>query len=181
MENLPVQSCPIFYRTTLNSNNKVCDNAADNFGSCGPHQCSADTGADTWRKQALCYMPVWPTLAEQVQIPYHARLRVLKNTVTSNKHAGDELSTKTKECGNSNKERSTIRQPNRSSLKANKARLERHVSNRPFTQLLPGLETGHPVTVSESPAYDFSVSDEQKAVFPVSVSDCSECDLCAGD
>ena len=37
--------------------------------------------------------------------------------------------------------------------------------NRPFAQLLPGLETGHPVTVGQSPAYDFSVSDEQKAVF----------------
>ena len=40
---------------------------------------------------------------------------------------------------------------------------------------LPGLETGHPVAVGQSPAYDFSVSDEQKAVFLVSVSDCSEC------
>ena len=37
--------------------------------------------------------------------------------------------------------------------------------NRPFAQLLPGLETGHTVTVGQSPAYDFSVSDEQKAVF----------------
>ena len=27
------------------------------FGLCGPHQCSADTGADTWQKQALYYMP----------------------------------------------------------------------------------------------------------------------------
>ena len=52
--------------------------------------------------------------------------------------------------------------------------------NRPFAQLLPGLET-HPVTVGQSPAYDFSVSDEQKAVFLVSVSDCSECDSYAGD
>ena len=51
--------------------------------------------------------------------------------------------------------------------------------NRPFAQLLPGLEMGHPVTVGHSPAYDFSVSDEQKAVFLVSVSDCSVCDsLC---
>ena len=32
------------------------------------------------------------------------------------------------------------------------------------------------MTVGQSPAYDFSVSDEQKAVFLVSVSDCSECD-----
>ena len=37
--------------------------------------------------------------------------------------------------------------------------------SRPFAQLLPGLETGHPVMVGQSPAYDFSVSDEQKAVF----------------
>ena len=51
----------------------------------------------------------------------------------------------------------------------------------PIAQLLPGLETGHPVTVGQSPAYDFSVSDEQKAVFLVSVSDCSECDSYAGD
>ena len=27
-------------------------------------------------------------------------------------------------------------------------------SNRPFAQLLPGLETGHPVTVGQSPAYE---------------------------
>ena len=47
--------------------------------------------------------------------------------------------------------------------------------NRLFAQLLPGLETGHPVTVCQSPAYDFSVSDKQKAVFLVFVSDCSEC------
>ena len=33
----------------------------------------------------------------------------------------------------------------------------------------------------QSPAYDFSVSDEQKAVFLVSLSDCSECDSHAGD
>ena len=52
---------------------------------------------------------------------------------------------------------------------------------RPFAQLLPGLETGHPVTVGQSSAYDFSVSDEQKAVFLVSVSDFSECDSYAGD
>ena len=37
------------------------------------------------------------------------------------------------------------------------------------------------MTVGQSPAYDFSVSDEQKAVFLVSVSDFSECDSCAGD
>ena len=53
--------------------------------------------------------------------------------------------------------------------------------NRPFAQLLPGLETGHPVMVGQSPAYDSSVSDEQKAVFLVSVSDCSVCDSCTGD
>ena len=47
--------------------------------------------------------------------------------------------------------------------------------------LLPGLETGHAVTVGQSPTYDFSVSDEQKGVFLVSVSDCSECDSYAGD
>ena len=57
------------------------------------------------------------------------------------------------------------------------------VFNRPFAQLLPGLvlETGHPVTVGQSPAYDFSVSDEEKAVFLVSFSDCSLCDSYAGD
>ena len=53
--------------------------------------------------------------------------------------------------------------------------------NGPFAQLLPGLETGHPVTVGQSPAYDFSVSDEQQTVFLVSVSDCSVRDSCAGD
>ena len=55
------------------------------------------------------------------------------------------------------------------------------VVSGPFAQLLPGLEMGHPVTVGQSPAHDFSVSDEQKAVFLVSVSDCSVCDSCAGD
>ena len=35
----------------------------------------------------------------------------------------------------------------------------------PLAQLLPGLETGNPVTVGQSPAYDFSVSDEREAVF----------------
>ena len=55
------------------------------------------------------------------------------------------------------------------------------ICNRPFAQLLPGLETGHPATVGQSPAYDFSVSNEQKAVLLVSVSGCSECDSCAGD
>ena len=55
------------------------------------------------------------------------------------------------------------------------------LQNRPFAHLLPGLETGHPVTVGQSPAYDFSVSDEQKAVFLVSIFDCSECDSYAGD
>ena len=48
---------------------------------------------------------------------------------------------------------------------------ENKTANRPFAQLLPGLETGHPVTAGQSPAYDFSVSDEHKAVFLVSVSD----------
>ena len=37
--------------------------------------------------------------------------------------------------------------------------------NRPFAQLLPGLETGHPVTVGQSPADDFGVPNEHKAVF----------------
>ena len=46
--------------------------------------------------------------------------------------------------------------------------------NRPFAQLLSGLETGHPAAAGPSPACDFSVSDEQKAVFLVSVLDCSE-------
>ena len=27
-------------------------------------------------------------------------------------------------------------------------------SNRPFAQLLPGLETGHPVTVGQPPAHE---------------------------
>ena len=57
---------------------------------------------------------------------------------------------------------------------------ESHI-NRPYAQLLPGLETGLPVTVGQSPAYDFSVSDEQKAIFLVSVLDCSECDSYTGD
>ena len=35
---------------------------------CGLHQCNADTGADTWKKQALYHMPGLLTLAEQVQI-----------------------------------------------------------------------------------------------------------------
>ena len=48
--------------------------------------------------------------------------------------------------------------------------------NRPFAQLLSGLETGHPAAVGPSPEYDFSVFDEQKAVFLVFVLDCSECD-----
>ena len=53
--------------------------------------------------------------------------------------------------------------------------------NRPFAQLLPGLEKGHPVTVGQSPAYDFSVSDEQICAALVSVFDCSECDSYADD
>ena len=51
-----------------------------------------------------------------------------------------------------------------------------HFFNRPFAQILSGLETGHPAAVGPPPAYDFSVFDEQKAVFLVSVLDCSECD-----
>ena len=50
------------------------------------------------------------------------------------------------------------------------------IGNRPFVQLLSGLETGHPAAAGPSPACEFSVSDEQKAVFLVSVLDCSECD-----
>ena len=37
------------------------------------------------------------------------------------------------------------------------------------------------MTVGQSPAYDFSVFDEQKALLLVSVSDISECDSYAGD
>ena len=38
-------------------------------------------------------------------------------------------------------------------------------SNRPFAQLLPGLETGHPVTVGQSPTCSFSVSDGREVLF----------------
>ena len=37
--------------------------------------------------------------------------------------------------------------------------------NRPFAQLLPGLETGHPVTVGQSPTCSFSVSDGREVLF----------------
>ena len=37
--------------------------------------------------------------------------------------------------------------------------------NRPFAQLLSGLEMGHPVTVGQSPAYDFSVFNSTKLFF----------------
>ena len=50
------------------------------------------------------------------------------------------------------------------------------VLNRPFAQLLSGLETGHPAAAGPSSACDFCVSDEQKAVFLVSVLNFSECD-----
>ena len=37
---------------------------------------------------------------------------------------------------------------------------------RPFAQLLPGLETGRPVTVGQSPTCSFSqVSDEREVLF----------------
>ena len=49
--------------------------------------------------------------------------------------------------------------------------------NRPFAQLLSGLETGHQAAAGPSSACDFGVSDGQKAVFFfVSVLDFSECD-----
>ena len=51
-----------------------------------------------------------------------------------------------------------------------------YLQNRPFAQLLSGLETGHPAAAGPSPPCDFSVSVEQKAVFLVSVLDCSEWD-----
>ena len=38
-------------------------------------------------------------------------------------------------------------------------------TNRPFAQLLPGLETGHPVTVGQSPTCSFSVSDGREVLF----------------
>ena len=47
--------------------------------------------------------------------------------------------------------------------------------NRPFAQLLSGLETGHPAAAGPSPAHDFSVFDERNAVFLVSVLDCFGC------
>ena len=37
--------------------------------------------------------------------------------------------------------------------------------NRPFAQLWPGLETGHPVTVGQSPTCSFSVSDGREVLF----------------
>ena len=37
--------------------------------------------------------------------------------------------------------------------------------NRSFAQLVPGLEMGHPVTVGQSPAYDFSVKTSRKVFF----------------
>ena len=48
--------------------------------------------------------------------------------------------------------------------------------NRPFAQLLSGLETGHAAAAGPSSPCDFGVFDEQKAVFLVSVLDVSECD-----
>ena len=37
--------------------------------------------------------------------------------------------------------------------------------NRPFAQLLSGLETGHPAAAGPSPAYDFSVSTSETLFF----------------
>ena len=37
--------------------------------------------------------------------------------------------------------------------------------NRPFAQILPGLETGHPVTVGQSPTCSFRVSDGREVLF----------------
>ena len=48
--------------------------------------------------------------------------------------------------------------------------------NRPFAQLLSGLETEHPAAAGPSLACDFGVFDKQKAVFLASVLDVSECD-----
>ena len=39
------------------------------------------------------------------------------------------------------------------------------LSNRPFAQLLPGLEMGHPVTVGQSLAYDFRVFPTSRKLF----------------
>ena len=55
------------------------------------------------------------------------------------------------------------------------------LTNRPFAQLLSGLEMGHPGAVGRLPAFDFHVSNGQKAVFLISVSDCSECNSSALD
>ena len=57
---------------------RYCDSVFS-FGPCGLPQCSADSGADTSKKQALYHIPGWLTLTEQVQTPYHAR--VLKTPV----------------------------------------------------------------------------------------------------
>ena len=49
------------------------------------------------------------------------------------------------------------------------------VENGSFAQLLSALETGHPAAAGPSPAYDFSVFDEQNAIFLVSVLGCFGC------
>ena len=57
--------------------------------------------------------------------------------------------------------------------------LDNHAArNRGLFQRLSGFETRHPAAaaVSPLPAFDFSASDEQDAVFLVSVMDCSDCD-----
>ena len=57
---------------------------------------------------------------------------------------------------------------------------EKTTSNHCVAQLLSGLETRHPAAAGPTPAYNFSVFDEQKAVFLVSVLDCFESDSSAG-
>ena len=64
----------------------------------------------------------------------------------------------------------------KSCLPLKKEEEQLYLPNRPFAQILSGLERGHLAAAGPSPAGDFSVLDEQKAVFLVLVLDCSECD-----